>query len=280
MTMRVEPSWAAAELVEAEANFAMSTSAPSSIREALGMAATRVGSGFVTVMRNDPTGGAFNRAIGLGLQEPLDENVLDGVIAFARAEHPPLLLVQVAPFAQPEDWPSLLESRGLTPSATWAKFAAAADAVSVEADDVQVEKLGPADGDAFAYALLSGFGLAAEGAAHAWISALSGAGDPWHAYGVRERDQLVAVGWMFRGHESASLLSAATLPEHRRKGYHRALVRRRIADAAAMGCRWVASETGNDTEASPNPAVRSLERAGIPVVYERRNWIWRPAANP
>jgi GNAT superfamily N-acetyltransferase len=95
-------------------------------------------------------------------------------------------------------------------------------------------------------------------------------------YGVRVRDHLVAAGWMFRGSESASLLSAATLPEHRRQGYHRLLVRRRIADAALMGCTWAATETGNDTDAPPNPAVRGLERAGLPQVYQRRNWIWRP----
>lgn len=278
MTLHPEPGWAAAELVEAEANFAMNTAAPPSVREALGMAALRVGGGFVTVMRNDPTGGVWNRAIGLGLRRPLGEDVLDAAIAFAREEGAPCLVVQVAPHAEPSDWPSLLDSRGLTPSATWAKFVCAPDSVATSGDNgPQVDKLGPDDGDVFAHALLAGFGMETDGPARAWISALSTAGDPWHAYGVRESGELVAVGWMFLGDGTASLLAAATLPEHRRRGFHRALVRRRIADAVALGCTLVATETGSDTAASPNPAVRSLERAGLPQVYQRRNWIWRPS---
>jgi GNAT superfamily N-acetyltransferase len=273
-----DPSWTEAELVEARANFAMNTAAPPSIREALGMAATRVDGGFVTVMRNDPLGGVWNRAIGLGLERPLTEEALDQVIAFAQDEGAPCLVVQVAPYAEPTDWPLLLESRGLTPSATWAKLVVASDSVPAPTDDPLVEKLEPDSGDEFAHALAAGFGMAPDGPAHAWLSALASSGDPWHSYGIRDGEELVAVGWMFRDAGSASLLSAATLPEHRRRGFHRALVRRRVSDAARLGCRWVATETGSGTAESPNPAVLSLEHAGLPQTYLRRNWIWRPAS--
>jgi hypothetical protein len=45
----------------------------------------------------------------------------------------------------------------------------------------RVDKLGPDVGDAFAHVLLPGFGMTTDGPLPAWISALSRAGDPWHA---------------------------------------------------------------------------------------------------
>ena len=52
------------------------------------------------------------------------------------------------------------------------------------------------------------------------------------------------------------------------------LVRRRLADAAALGCRSVSIETAEDTIARDAPSFRNLRRLGFEVAYARANYLW------
>jgi GNAT superfamily N-acetyltransferase len=268
--------WTEAEMAEARAMLAMSQRAPAAAREALGMAALEVGGGCVTVMRNDPTGGVWNRVIGLGVDQPVSREAVDAATEFGVAHGAPLLVFQVAPQAAPAGWESILQERGMSPSATWAKLVFVPDAIPPRDDTSGVEELGSGDAEEFAQVLLAGFEMDPDGPQRTWMAGLARSGDPWRSYGVRREGRLVAVGWMHLHGTSASLISAATLPQYRRQGLHQALLRRRVLDAAAAGCAVIATETGSDTPSSPNPAVRSAIKAGFVQAYERRNWIWRP----
>jgi hypothetical protein len=73
-----------AELGEAEFMYQMFATADGPSRTVLGMAQARIAGGEITVMAQDPTGGYWSRAIGLGIDEPLTGDVLDRSISFAR----------------------------------------------------------------------------------------------------------------------------------------------------------------------------------------------------
>jgi len=66
--------------------------------------------------------------------------------------------------------------------------------------------------------------------------------------------------------EVGHLANAATIPEHRGRGAQTALIRRRIRDAAAAGCRLISTGTSDPT------SRRNLERAGLRAVYAKSAW--------
>lgn len=68
----------------------------------------------------------------------------------------------------------------------------------------------------------------------------------------------------------AYLESAGTLDAYRRRGLHRALLDRRIADATALGCRIVVG--GADFE---NPSRLNQMAAGLSVAYTSARWAER-----
>jgi ribosomal protein S18 acetylase RimI-like enzyme len=67
---------------------------------------------------------------------------------------------------------------------------------------------------------------------------------------------------------------AATDAAYRNRGAQRALVLRRLHDAAAMGCSWVSVETAEDTAVRDAPSFRNLRRLGFDVAYTRPNHLW------
>ena len=79
--------------------------------------------------------------------------------------------------------------------------------------------------------------------------------------------------------EVGGLLGAATLPPERGRGAQGALMARRMRDAAEMGCKWVITETGEETPDLPNPSYRNMVRLGFKLAYFRQNYIFTPATN-
>jgi GNAT superfamily N-acetyltransferase len=69
----------------------------------------------------------------------------------------------------------------------------------------------------------------------------------------------------------AYLESAGTLPAYRRRGLQRALIRRRLADAAALGCTAVFGGADFENESRTNQAA-----CGLAVAYTAALWAQRP----
>ena len=44
---------------------------------------------------------------------------------------------------------------------------------------------------------------------------------------------------------------------------------RRIRDGADLGCRWLVTETGEDTPHHPNPSYHNMLRTGFLLAYQR-----------
>jgi ribosomal protein S18 acetylase RimI-like enzyme len=69
------------------------------------------------------------------------------------------------------------------------------------------------------------------------------------------------------------LESAGTLSAYRGRGLQQALIRRRIADAMAQGCRLI---IGGAEFASPS--VANQMACGLAVAYTAARWVQRPEA--
>lgn len=102
----------------------------------------------------------------------------------------------------------------------------------------------------------------------------------WHCYAaIDERELGIGAATMRLSGEIAWFGLAATFSGFRNKGAHLALLRRRIADAAAAGCHTLVAEVEEPLGdgAEPAAAARNLVRAGFGrgVVCE----VWEPAGS-
>ncbi|MDO7907458.1 GNAT family N-acetyltransferase [Paenibacillus sp. JX-17] len=75
------------------------------------------------------------------------------------------------------------------------------------------------------------------------------------------------TGVMYAQRDQASLTFAATLPEYRGRGIQQALIRHRLAAAAALGCTLQVSQT-----AYGSISGRNMERCGMRLGYTRVTW--------
>ena len=105
-----------------------------------------------------------------------------------------------------------------------------------------------------------------------WFAQMPGA-DGLTTYAAFDGNEIVATSTLCVRDELASLCGAATLPAGRGRGAQSAMMARRIADANALGVRWIGTETGTETPEDPNPSLHNMRRLGFTELYERRNWI-------
>jgi GNAT superfamily N-acetyltransferase len=126
-----------------------------------------------------------------------------------------------------------------------------------------VRELGPDEADLFAATLGDGHGAPpfARPPVARWAEQPG-----WRLY-LAELDYVpVAAGALVLEGEIGYLAAASTLPAFRGRGCQTALIRRRISDAAAAGCREVCSLTANPV------SRRNLERAGLELAYTKIAW--------
>jgi hypothetical protein len=142
--------------------------------------------------------------------------------------------------------------------------------------DVTVEAIegpGPAE-DAFQRVLPAGHGV--EDLAGAVLRTRAVAGiDGATRYLARVDGQPAAAGVLFRLGDLGYLASAATLEPFRRRGCQAALIRRRLADAAAAGCTTACTLTDWASQSHANMA-----RAGFTTAYTKAVWTLGPASVP
>jgi GNAT superfamily N-acetyltransferase len=137
----------------------------------------------------------------------------------------------------------------------------AGPAVALPAEGVR--ELGPDEADLFAATLSDGHGApaSARAAVARWAEQPG-----WRLY-LAELDGVPAAAALLVVEDGIGCLAAAsTLSIFRGRGCQTALIRRRISDAAATGCREVCSLTANPA------SRRNLERAGLELAYTKTAW--------
>jgi ribosomal protein S18 acetylase RimI-like enzyme len=93
--------------------------------------------------------------------------------------------------------------------------------------------------------------------------------------GARTEDndaEVVSAAWVrfHPGSEFASLWGGSTLPQWRRRGIYRELVRRRALEAADRGFRYLQVDASDDSRPI-------LERLGLVKITETTPYVWKPS---
>lgn len=212
----------------------------------------------------------FNRAIGLGVREPATETLLHEILTQYRQTGARAYGVQLSPIAQPPDLAQWLAARQLTTRDNWAKVYRAAGQPIELLTDLRVEVIDRSRAADAARVICTAFGMPLS--LSAWIENSVGRLG-WQYYAAFDDDRVVATGALFVRGEVGWLGMGSTYPEYRRRGAQGVLMARRIRDAAALGCRWVVTETGEDLPDSPNPSFHNMLRTGFQLAYQRPNYL-------
>lgn len=213
----------------------------------------------------------FNRLIGCGLTAETDRAALHDCLQQVRDLKLKSFGVQVVPSVTPAGLHDWLADEGLVIRDRWTKSYRSAGALVPQAKTVvRVDRAGPSDAERVARVTCASFGLPDTRAS--WIASLVGR-PGWSHYLAWDDDVPVGVAALFVTGHTAWLGIAGTLPQARKKGVQAALIDRRLADGAAMGCRVFVSETEQETATKPNPSFHNLIRAGFGIAYQRENFL-------
>ena len=158
----------------------------------------------------------FNRATGLGLDEPATEELVDGTLAFLEGTRS---YVSVAPEARPAELATWLQARGLTPGYGWTKFVRPSTDPPEAQTTLRIERV--EHGEAFGAAAAGGFEV--PDLFRDWLALLP-TKDGWHCFVAFEGDEPAGAGALYVTGKIGWLGIGATVPEHRGKGAQSALI--------------------------------------------------------
>jgi GNAT superfamily N-acetyltransferase len=203
----------------------------------------------------------FNRAMGLGLDEPASEELVDETLDFLAGTRS---YVSVAPEARPAELAAWLQARGLTPGYGWTKFVRPASNPPEAQTALRIERV--ENGESFGAAAAGGFEV--PDLFRDWLALLP-ARDGWHCFVAFEGADPAGAGALYVAGQTGWLGIGATVPRHRGKGAQSALIAKRIEAARDLGCEMVVSETGKPIDGRAGQSYRNLLRAGLEPVYVR-----------
>jgi GNAT superfamily N-acetyltransferase len=214
----------------------------------------------------------FNRVIGLGMSSMVLVSNIDDLIHHYRDEGVKRFMVQLSPFAIPDNTDLLLKSRKFVYENDWAKLIYRADEY-LETIDSPVEIIRVLEGQEQLYAdvMLE---------AMDWPELLSPAlinsihKDGFLHYLVWIDGKAVAGGSTYLSKHVATLKLAGTLPTYQNQGIHQALLHRKIQDATDLGCKWITAETAHMVDGGPNAANTNLKKLGFTEAYKRSNYVY------
>lgn len=245
-------------------------SVPSGIAAEKGIEARGFGPVQASIVTALPSVGMMNLV--LGATEP--GAVADGHLAAAAAwvqSRGVDTRVPVTPgLPETEAAERWLADNGFAKGYAWMKFARDAHPPRfAAAKDVEVAELTDPDREPFGMIAATGFGLPAW--ASSFFADLPRRGG-WRCYVARVDDTTQACAAMLVHGEVAEFGIAATLEPARGRGCQLALLRRRILDAAAAGCKTLFVETGERVPGRASASYRNILRAGFEEAYLRPNW--------
>jgi len=198
----------------------------------------------------------------------LTDAELDGVVAEGDAAELPWA-VSVRPDVASDLVPRLT-ARGFRPGYAWVKFVRGAEPPPEAPTPLRVTRAGAGDGAALASVVAASFGL--DGGFGAGVAALPGR-PGWHCFLAWDDGRPVAAAACYVRGDAAWFGLAATRPDYRRWGAHRALLAARIRAAIDAGARELYVETGERVTGKPEQSYRNLLHAGFRELYRRDNLV-------
>jgi hypothetical protein len=92
----------------------------------------------------------------------------------------------------------------------------------------------------------------------------------WRLYLAKLNGCPVAAGVLSISHSIGYLAASATVPDHRNKGCHAALISRRLSDASLLGCELVVGQC-----VYGSASHRNMQRNGLYLAYTKAVWTER-----
>jgi len=249
---------------------ALYIAAPSSVATELRLDLLDIGSTLVarSAVWNTPH---VNRIFGLGVMEAANEALLDELATFFQTAGVRYAL-GLSPIARPSELAQWLTTRGFVHMNNTAVLHRSVEPLQSQTA-LRIECIDSTSAMTFAALLLEAFPLPQFFGS--WLAATVGRAERRH-YLAFDGATPVAAAMMFL-HEKVGVLEfAATLESHRQQGAQRALIARRIQDAAALGCTLVVTTTEEDTLENPSRSFRNLQKAGFQVTYLRPDYLSPP----
>lgn len=259
----------ASERMEAAALEALHTGASDEIRDRLGLHLDKIDGTTVSIVANDPSP-LFNRAVGLGLYRPADEDSIERICAAYREHEVERFYLGAHPEARPDGIEHILERAGLKSDRGWVKFERGPDPAQAAESRLEVREIGEGHLEDFAQIATNAYGLTPE-AALLVRGLIDRPG--YHLYMTFDGGTPAGTGGMIIDGECAWFELAATDPAFRQLGSQRALLARRIDDALDAGCTRMLTCTGEPVPGDPQHSYHNIEWAGFEPKFVRQNWV-------
>lgn len=235
----------------------------------LGRASRATGGAYVSAFGALPASAiVVNRTIGLGLDQPADDASIDAVLETYKEAGVSRYFVHLHPEAEPRDLGDRLKAKGLAPARAWVKFSRGRERSPAAATKLEVRSATAADAPALGRIAAAAFDLGPAG--EAVITSLVGRPN-WHVFMSAWEGQPAGCGALYVEDDIAWLDWGATSPNYRGLNGQSALLRHRITHALDLGCRLLASCTGDEVPGEPQVAYRNLTKMGFNPAYTRRN---------
>jgi len=253
---------------------------PDAVAEAR-IESARFGPVQATAYGDMPQVGALNQIQGAAEPGAVDGGYLAQAVEWMRAREVDYR-VPVAEgrpgSAEAQGW---LRERRYEPGDTWIKLVRDTSAPFPPEDPgVEIFELGEeeADGEGLSSILAEVFDMPVALAALVFSLPME---DHWRCYtaAARPEEEIVAAASMLIHEGVAQLGPGGTLAHARNRGCNRALIRRRLIDAAEAGCHTAFVELGERDPELVLVAYTNLLRVGFKEAYRSRNWQ-RPALRP
>jgi GNAT superfamily N-acetyltransferase len=258
------------EAIERSELESLHAAAPAAVRDELQLRCEVIGSALVSIAGAVPPSGiVLNRAIGLGVAQPADRQTVDRIVEQYAVAGVSRYFVHVHPDSAPPELRSWLADRGLERARSWVKFTRGREAPPAVTTPVEVQVARPEHMPAFARIVSAAFDLGS--AAESWVVNLDRAQD-WRAYVGLVDGEVVATGGLFIRDGIGWLDFGATDPRFRGRGAQSALLRQRIVEALDLGCRLLATATGEAVAGDPQHSYKNIRKMGFREAYTRENY--------
>jgi GNAT superfamily N-acetyltransferase len=243
--------------------------APSELAAERGIEARSFGPVQATIVAALPRARLPNLVLGAGEPSAASDGHLGEALDWAESSCVSLYVPLAGTTPDADAAQRLLRSRGYEPGYAWMKFVRDAHPPRFAAP-AEVEVI-PVEGEEEPFAMIAATGFGLPGWTAGFFAALPRQ-PGWHCYVARVGGEPAACAAMFVDRDIAQLGIAATLEPARGRGCQLALLHRRIADAAAVGCQTLFVETGERIPNRPSASYRNILRAGFEEAYLRPNW--------
>lgn len=235
----------------------------------LGRASRALGGAYVSAFAAlAPTAITVNRTIGLGLDEPATEEMVDAVLATYAGAEIDRYFVHLHPAAAPGELGDWLKTRGLVPARAWVKFTRGRERPPPAPTRLELRRAGPGDAAALGRIAADAFDLGEAG--RLVLRAVIGRPN-WHVFMTAYDGVAAGCGALYVEDGIGWLDWGATAPDYRGLNGQSALLRQRIVHALDLDCRLLASCTGEEVPGEPQISYRNLTRQGFTPAYTRRN---------